>query len=1072
MNKYSLQMRGFRVILSMMILLAFLVMTTEKSWSAFTYPQVPKLSLCGSEDDYNKDWYPDGRIWLPVNQQGGSAREFLMPVFIDNKWWHYKSTDLAKFLVPEPIHSFRFKILYDGVAITPVDIVTVHPFSDEDIRSNNIRGDYTPPLAKDFVINWDVHPDMNYQSYFLNPGDPAIPLKVRQRGRAITISGTSINELPVTDTNAVDYNVLLYVKFRINLTKGSINAEQLASEYSPLYISPDTVMYNDWNVRKEIAFKNLLYSDSVNILDKYTDPNAYGTFVGLAGMNNKTIATLWNTEPILPGTIYLKLTNTLPRIWYDISRSGSQPPVWDNINKPSNAPEGMWIMRDPITVDSGKVGGDQWGSVKFTLRNSTSETRLEDVYIESEAPWLMFFINSTNKSKYWPVGKNTVKGYVNYLDNDILGGGANKPDPLGNLTDADAVVEITIRCDPWKVIPHNGEKAGIYKGYITFKSHTAEISPVRMQVTFLNYRNPFEPDVDMPDGNHRGINLTIRNSNGATGEETNIIFGTGHRATDLPDSLFGEFAYTGALAGFGARFYHPDKQYREDNNMPFGFGDMFPNRENPQSESRDIRDVNDTAFSHIYLCRFNAGAAQNYPVVIEWDTTDFPQGSQLFLSDTLNGSLFPSINMREGTHVSGNILSYTIEDPKITSFKIEYTQPRIAEYVDAYGNPIIKKGWNLLSLPVRPKNSVWNVAYPNCVNKPFSFFNSGYQPEEILRPGVGYFMKYSDSIDTKIKGSPMKRITADGSDDGFADEVHVYPGWNTIGALSFPMNIKDMDFDSYGGYKPTKAKVLKYGIWGYRTDEGYYEISILEPGIGYWMKTPDHGGYLRLIHPDITKAISGDLNSEKQNILTRSTQLVVRDNGQHTAKLYLNSDQSIDKEYFELPPLPPYGLFDARFYTNTNIETNNTTIIKLQGVNYPVSLSMNDADANYTFIDAVTGQELGKIIKGQSNSVEIKSTSGNSIKVLKSEIIAGLSMTNYPNPVTLNSTIKYTVPEDGFVSLRLYDALGNVVSLDQSYRIAGEYTYALDASKISSGTYVCKLTAGTSSTNILITVVK
>jgi len=72
----------------------------------------------------------------------------------------------------------------------------------------------------------------------------------------------------------------------------------------------------------------------------------------------------------------------------------------------------------------------------------------------------------------------------------------------------------------------------------------------------------------------------------------------------------------------------------------------------------------------------------------------------------------------------------------------------------------------------------------------------------------------------------------------------------------------------------------------------------------------------------------------------------------------------------------------------------------------------------------------------------------------------------------LNSTIKYTVPEDGFVSLRLYDALGNVISLDQGYKTAGEHIYTLNASKIASGTYVCKLTAGVNSTNILITVVK
>ncbi|MFC2131507.1 T9SS type A sorting domain-containing protein [Bacteroidota bacterium] len=1083
MNKHFLQLRGFRILLSTVLLFLFFVMTSENTWSqtTFTYPQVPRLSLCGAHDGYNTDWYPDGRIWLPVTQRDGAPREFLMPVFIDNKWWHYKSTALTKFLVPDPIYSFRFKILYDGVAITPVDILTAHPFPEDDSRATNIRGDYTPPLARDFNITWNVHNDMSYREYFLEDGDPPIPTRDREKGRVIVISATGTKPLPVTDTAAVDFNVLLYVKFRINLERGSIGPDEVPSQYSPIYISPDSIIYNDWNVREDIAFKNLLYSDSLTIRDYYPDPKADVAYVvGMAGMNNKLISSLWNQEPILPGTIYLKLTDKLPRIWYDISRAGSQPPVWDNINNPGLADKGMWIVRDPLTVDSGKVHKPDYvdGRVKFTLRNSTSESRLVDVYVESDAPWLTFEVQSPDRSKF--VQEDPTKAYIYYLDNAILGEGGDKPDPIGGLTDPDAIIEITIKCDPDLVIPHDGEKAGVYTGYITFRSHTAEISPVRMQVTFINFRNPFEPDDGTIVGGggfrkqHRGIALTLRNSRGLTGDETKLVFGTGHRATESFDSLYGEFPYSGALSGFGARWYHPDEQFRNEQGMPFGFGDMLPNRVTPYSESRDIRDINDTNFSHIYLCRFDAEGAQNYPVVIEWDTTDFPEGAQLFIGDTLKGALFPSVNMRKSTHVYGNVLSYAIQDPKITSFKIEYTQPKVIDYIDAYGIPKIKKGWNMLSLPVRPKNLSWNVVYPNAINKPFYFFSTGgFLNEEVLRPGVGYFMKYSDKVDTKFKGVPMKRITKEVDDDGFGDEIKIFPGWNTIGALTFPMNSQYIAFDEFEGPKPSPSFVRKHGIWGYNTNEGYFEGSILEPGMGYWIKS-DVGqhGYLRLIHPEITR-IDDNVNYAKLNTLNNSTRFLIRDNAQHETNLYLTNDKNVDVSYYELPPLPPNELFDARFYTNTMLESTNSTVIKLQGVDYPVSIAVNDADANYTFIDAYTGEVLGKILKGDSRNIEIKSTASNSIKILKSDVVeGGLSINNYPNPVAVTSTVNYSVPNDGFVSLKLYDAIGNAVTLFEGVKTAGEYSVTLDASMLASGSYLCKLTSGSNSTTAMITVVK
>ena len=1072
MNRDFLQLRVNRILLS--IIAVFLLLgISHNAWSQnFTYPQVPKLSLTGALEGYNKDWYPDGRIWLPVSQNGGEPREFLMPVFIDNKWWHYKSTDLGKYLVPDPIYSFRFKILYDGVALTPVDIVTTHPFPEGDARGENTQGEFEQPLAKNFEITWSVHKDMTYHEYFLEPGDPPIPLSTRQKGRVIVISGISSQPLPVTDTNQRDaFQVLLYVKFRVNLEEGNISAEERPSLFSPIYISPDTIMYNDWNVRTEIAFKNLLNSPYVRITDLYPDPKAV-PFVGMDGMNNKTVTSLWNTQPILPGTIYLQLTEALPRIWYDLSRSGSQPPMWDWENNSNEAEIGSWILRDPLTVDSSQLYEPYYyGTLTMQILNSTSETRLLDLWVESDAPWLKFDLVSLDRTKINQI--SSTQAYCYYIDNAILGQGANKPDPMGNETQPDEIVQLVIKCDPSAVTPHNGEQAGIYTGYITFRSHTAAISPVRMKITFINYRNPFEPDDGKNEKPHKGITLTLRNSRGATGDETKLVFGLGHRATDKVDSLFGEFPYPGAKTGFGARFYHPNQEYANENGFPFGFGDMVPNRDNPYSESRDIRDINDTSFSHIFLVRFNANGAANYPVVIEWDTTEFPDGAQLFISDTLNGELFPSQNMRSGTHVTGNILSYSIQDPKIVSFKIEYTPQRVVNYVDPNGQPKIKKGWNLVSLPVRPKNTLYNVVYPNVMNKPYNFFNNGYQEQDLLKVGVGYFVKYSDKIDTKFKGTPMARITVDKDDDGYSDQVLLYEGWNTIGSLSYPMNVSYIAFDERDGQtpKPTVAYVRKHGIWGYKTNVGYYETSILEPGWGYWLKVdPLKSGYLKLVYPEVGRLVASE-NNEKGSILNSSTRLSIIDNAQHSTNLYL-TNLNVDVEYFELPPVPPAGLFDARFYNNTMLANGQSSVINLQGIEYPLMITVTNADANYVFEDAVTGEVLGTVKKGENNSVEIKSTANNSIRVLKTEVASDLSVEAYPNPVAATSTIKYVVPVDGFVTVNLYDGLGNRKVLYQGFRAAGVYTLDLNAAELSSGSYMCKVVSGMNSSSVMINVVK
>jgi subtilisin family serine protease len=65
---------------------------------------------------------------------------------------------------------------------------------------------------------------------------------------------------------------------------------------------------------------------------------------------------------------------------------------------------------------------------------------------------------------------------------------------------------------------------------------------------------------------------------------------------------------------------------------------------------------------------------------------------------------------------------------------------------------------------------------------------------------------------------------------------------------------------------------------------------------------------------------------------------------------------------------------------------------------------------------------------------------------------------NYPNPFNPSTTIKYTLRENGFVSLKVYDILGReVAGLINEKQPAGSYNVTFNASGLVSGVYFYKL---------------
>jgi hypothetical protein len=69
-----------------------------------------------------------------------------------------------------------------------------------------------------------------------------------------------------------------------------------------------------------------------------------------------------------------------------------------------------------------------------------------------------------------------------------------------------------------------------------------------------------------------------------------------------------------------------------------------------------------------------------------------------------------------------------------------------------------------------------------------------------------------------------------------------------------------------------------------------------------------------------------------------------------------------------------------------------------------------------------------------------------------------LSLQSYPNPFNPATEIRFSIPEDGFVTLRVYDVLGRVVAtLVDEVRQAGPYRVLWNATNVPSGVYFSRL---------------
>ncbi|MGA9115881.1 MAG: exo-alpha-sialidase [Bacteroidota bacterium] len=129
--------------------------------------------------------------------------------------------------------------------------------------------------------------------------------------------------------------------------------------------------------------------------------------------------------------------------------------------------------------------------------------------------------------------------------------------------------------------------------------------------------------------------------------------------------------------------------------------------------------------------------------------------------------------------------------------------------------------WNLLSLPVVPGDPAFGSLFPDAVSPAYVFDGAGYEEEDTLDTGVGFWAKFAGAHEVPVGGAAV-----------WAETLDVMRGWNLIGGVTGEVSVSSVTTDPPG--------LVESGWFGFDT-QGYTQAALLQPGKGYWVRMSDAG---------------------------------------------------------------------------------------------------------------------------------------------------------------------------------------------------------------------------------------
>ncbi len=191
----------------------------------------------------------------------------------------------------------------------------------------------------------------------------------------------------------------------------------------------------------------------------------------------------------------------------------------------------------------------------------------------------------------------------------------------------------------------------------------------------------------------------------------------------------------------------------------------------------------------------------------------------------------------------------------------------------------------------------------------------------------------------------------------------------------------------------------------------------------------------------------------------------------NTQTLYFGPAESrrwLTLEKYELPPVPPSGIFDVRF-ASSNIVTladslsPKTVSLQILAAEYPLKINWEIVAHNISSGFMTIGTRT--VTMNESGSADVISNEDQISLTLRppaqNEIPLEYALQqNYPNPFNPTATIRYDLPAASRVSLKIFNMLGQVVAtLTDGVEGPGYKSVQWSAGGFASGVYMYRISA-------------
>jgi len=417
--------------------------------------------------------------------------------------------------------------------------------------------------------------------------------------------------------------------------------------------------------------------------------------------------------------------------------------------------------------------------------------------------------------------------------------------------------------------------------------------------------------------------------------------------------------------------------------------------------------------------------------------------SVVSLEDTLyagtdyRGDVYKSIDDGQTWYPTGDLLNAS---DVYALYPSQFTQPdRLFAGTGPYGDvfvsdkvtaklsfdKIILSGWNLIGLPFNMSNRYYIWIFPAAIPKTLFGWDGSYQLKENLEPSKGYWLRFSNAHTVLIQGYPIDSLIIDLIQD-----------WNLISGTSSNIALTDI-IDPQNIIIPGTL---------FEFENSYSLSDSIKQGKGYWLRTKAPGQITLISGSKGSQLLAKSFNNPLK--LDQYPMLHICDASGANQILYFNVklEDSESKLSYSLPPVPPSGLFDARFADDYRITEKDETLILLQSSHYPITISCSnlpEEDTYQYFLEEILKYEETNVHILQENEMikifdsQIKSLKLSKIKQVPQKFVVHQ---NYPNPFNSMTGIKYSIPNDSKVEITIYNTLGQrVKTLISQDKKAGNY---------------------------------